>query len=204
MLWWPNNEILKISNFGRGKWLWPNDHLFRPWLKEKRCYFCKDFSYGHDLHINRMWKWLFWRPNSGNLKAQNFGRGRSEGQNDHYLRSYMTQKTLELLYELLHAHVSKNKRMVKWLYWCLNSETLSKSNSGWGRLLFLSHHYVMPYFQKALGKDRYNVFSILKEIFVTVLTLFANFISSHFDKVKSSNLKVNHQQLTPRLTITFR
>ena len=31
-------------------------------------------------------------PNDKNLKIQNFGRGRSVGQNDHYLRSYTTQK----------------------------------------------------------------------------------------------------------------
>ena len=46
-----------------------------------------------------------------------------------------------------------------------NSKTLSNSSS------------VLPYFKKALGKDTYNVFSILKKIFVTVLTLFANFLS---------------------------
>ena len=79
--------------------------FIRPWLKEKPYYFCKDFCYGHDLHINRMWKWLFWRPNSENLKTQNFGRGRSVGQNDHYFRSYMTQETLVNLYELLYACV---------------------------------------------------------------------------------------------------
>ena len=38
----------------RGRWLEPNDHLFRSVLKEKPYYFCKDFSYGHDLHINRI------------------------------------------------------------------------------------------------------------------------------------------------------
>lgn len=32
----------------------------------------------------------------------------------------------------------------------------------------------MPYFKKALIKDTYSVFSISKEIFVTVLTFFAN------------------------------
>ena len=42
----------------------------------------------------------------------------------------------------------------------------------------------MAYFKKALGKDICNVFSILKEIFVTVLTLFVNFLSRPFDKVK--------------------
>ena len=40
-------------------------------------------------------------------------RGRSVGQNDHYFRSYMTQITLVILYELLYACVFKNKRMVK-------------------------------------------------------------------------------------------
>ena len=78
--------------------------FIRPWLKEKPYYFCKDFCYGHDLHME-MWKWLFWRPNSENLKTQNFGRGRSVGQNDHYFRSYMTQETLVNLYELLYACV---------------------------------------------------------------------------------------------------
>ena len=53
-----------------------------------------------------------------------------------------------------------------------NSKTLSNSSS------------VLPYFKKALGKDTYNVFSILKEIFVTFLTLYANFLSWSFDKVK--------------------
>ena len=38
MLWWANSKILKISNFGRGRCLGPNDHLFRQWLKEKHCY----------------------------------------------------------------------------------------------------------------------------------------------------------------------
>ena len=136
MFWWPNSEILKISTFRCGRWLGPNDHFFRPWLKEKRYYFCKDFSYGHDLHINRMWKWLFWRSNSENFKTQNFWRCRSVGQNDHYFRSYMTQKPVVILYELLYAFVFWNKRMIKWLSWYLNSEPLSNSNSGCGRLLF--------------------------------------------------------------------
>ena len=47
----------------------------------------------------------------------------------------------------------------------------------------------MAYFKKVLVKDTYNVFCILKEIFVTVITLFANFLSRHFDKVKIIKLK---------------
>ena len=39
--------------------------------------------------------------NDKNLKIQNFGHGRSVGQNDHYLRSYAIQKTLLILYEFL-------------------------------------------------------------------------------------------------------
>ena len=35
----------------------------------------------------------------------------------------------------------------------------------------------MQYFKKTLGKDTHNVLSILKEIFVTVLALFANVLS---------------------------
>ena len=98
-LWWPNSEILKISNFGHGRWLGPNDRFSRPWFKEKRYYFCKDVSYDHDLHINRMWKWLFWKAKSENLKLQNFGRVRSIEQNDRWFRSYMTQKSFKILYE---------------------------------------------------------------------------------------------------------
>ena len=182
MLWWPNSEILKISNFWRDNSLGPRDHLFRPWLK--RYYFCNDSSYGHDLHINRMWKWLILKQNSENLKNQKLGRGRWVGQNDHYFRLNLPQKTSVTLYELLYACVFRNKRMVKWLPWYPNSKTLSNSNSGCGRLLFSSHHYLRPYFKGAFGKDTYNVFSVLKEIFVMVLTLFDNFLSRHFDKVK--------------------
>ena len=40
----------------------------------------------------------------------------------------------------------------------------------------------MLYFKKELGKDTYNVLSILQEIFVTVFILFANFLSWRFDK----------------------
>ena len=47
-----------------------------------------------------MRKWLLWRPNSENLKIQLFGSGRSVGQNYHYFRSYMTQETSIILYEL--------------------------------------------------------------------------------------------------------
>ena len=61
----------------------------------------------------------------------------------------------------------------------------------------------MPYLQKALAKDTYNVAPILVEIFVTVLTLFANFISWRLERVKSSNSKPNRLRLTQRLTITF-
>ena len=189
MLWWPNSQILKISNFGRGRWLRSNNHLLRPWLKEKRYYFFKDFSYRHDLQINRMRKWLFWRPNSEHLKTQDFGRGRSVGQNDLCFRSYMAQKALVILYGREYAGVFKNKRMVKWLSWYPNSETLSNSNSGCWRLLFQSHHYLMSYFKKALGKNTYNVFSVLKEILVTSFTLFANFLSWRFGKVKIVKFK---------------
>ena len=42
---------------------------------------------------------------------------------------------------------------------------------------------------KALGKDTYDVFSILKDIFVTFLTLFENFLSRRFDKVKIVKFK---------------
>ena len=75
----------KISNFGRGRWLGQNDHLFRPWSKEKRYFSSKDLSCGHYLHINRMWKQLFWWSSSEKLNSQDFGRGTSVGQNDHYL-----------------------------------------------------------------------------------------------------------------------
>ena len=136
MLWWPNSWILKISNLGRGIWLGPNDNLFRPWLKERRYYFCKDFIYGHDLHFNRMRKWLFLRSNSQNLKTKNFGIGRSMRQNNHYFRSYMRQETLINQYELIYVCALSNKRMVKWLSWYPNCETLSNSSSGCGRLLF--------------------------------------------------------------------
>ena len=47
----------------------------------------------------------------------------------------------------------------------------------------------MPYFKKVLVKDTYNVFSTLKEILLTILTLFANFLSRHFDKAKIVKLK---------------
>ena len=68
--------------------------------------------------------------------------------------------------------------MIKWLSWYPNSETLSNSNSGCGRLLFDA------ILEKALGEDTHNVFSILKGIFVMVLTLLANVLSWPFDKVK--------------------
>ena len=82
-----------------------NDQLLRPQKEKVIISLRTSFSYGYDLHINRMWKLLFWKPNSENLKTQNFGFGRSVGQNDHYFRSYMTQKTLVILYELLYACV---------------------------------------------------------------------------------------------------
>ena len=70
-----------------------------------------------------MWKWLFWRPNSENLTTQKFERGRSVGQKDHYVRSYMTQTTLIVPYELLYAYLLKweNGKMAK--SWFPNSET---------------------------------------------------------------------------------
>ena len=40
-------------------------------------------------------------------------RGRSVRQNDHYFRSYMTQKTLVILYEQLYVFVFENERMGK-------------------------------------------------------------------------------------------
>ena len=43
--------------------------------------------------------------NSENLETQNFMRCTSVGQNDHYFRSQMKQKTLVILYELLYACV---------------------------------------------------------------------------------------------------
>ena len=97
-LFFSGKTLSLIWNFGRGRWLGLNHHLFKKWLKEKRHYFCKDYSCGHDLHINRMWKWLFWRGNSEKLKS--FGRGRSVEQNDAYFRSYMTQRALIILCEL--------------------------------------------------------------------------------------------------------
>ena len=136
MFWCPNSEVLKISNVGRGRWLGQNDHLFRPWLKERRYYFCKDLIYGHDLHLNRMWKWLFWRSNNETLKTKNFGSGRSVRQKNHYFRSYMRQETLINQYELLYAYALWNKRMVKWSSWFINCETLSNWNCGCGRLPF--------------------------------------------------------------------
>ena len=45
------------------------------------------------------------KPISENLKTKLFGRGRSVDQNDHYFGSYMTHKTLVILYELLYACV---------------------------------------------------------------------------------------------------
>ena len=131
-----------------------------------------------------MWEWLIWRPNSEILKIQKFGRGSWVGQNDHYFRSYMTQKTSVILYELLYAWVFWHKRSVKWSSCDPDSKTLSNSNSGCGRLLFSSHHYLRPYFKRVVGKNTYNVFSILKETFVMVLTLIVNFLSWYFDKVK--------------------
>ena len=103
MLWWPNSEILKISNVVRGWWLGSNDGLFRPWLKERRYYFNSNLNYGHDLHLNRMSKWLLSRPNSENLKTKNFGVGDQWDKNEHYFRSYMRQETLIDQYELLYA-----------------------------------------------------------------------------------------------------
>ena len=38
-------------------------------------------------------------------KTQNFWRCRSVRQNDHYFRSYMTQKSVVILYELLYTFV---------------------------------------------------------------------------------------------------
>ena len=96
---WPKNEIWKISNFGSGRSLGPNDYLFRPWLKERRYCFSKNFIRGHDLRINRMLEWFFWRAWSENLKNQNFGCGRSMGQNDRCFTSYITGKNLIILYE---------------------------------------------------------------------------------------------------------
>ena len=136
MFWWPNSEVLKISNFGHGRWLEQNDHLFRPWLQEKHYYFCKDFSYGHDLHINRMRKWLFWRANSENLKIQYFGRGRSVGQKDHYFRLYMTQKTNNSVGA---STVVAFYEVREWWIDCLDSRIVKfyqTQNSGCGRLLF--------------------------------------------------------------------
>ena len=100
MFWWQNGEILKISKLGRGSRLGPNDNLFNSKLKGKRYIFCKHFSYSHDLNINKMSKRYFWRRNSETLKIQNFGRLRSVQQNDRYFRSYITQKSLIILYEL--------------------------------------------------------------------------------------------------------
>ena len=40
-------------------------------------------------------------------------RGRSVGQNNHYFRSYMTQKALVILYEQLYVFVFENERMGK-------------------------------------------------------------------------------------------
>ena len=45
------------------------------------------------------------------------------------------------------------------------------------QILGVADCYLMPYLKKALGEDTHNVFSILKQIFVTVLALFANVLS---------------------------
>ena len=119
MLWCPNSEILKISNFGPGRWLGPNDHLLRPWLKEKCYYFCKNFSYGHDLRINRMWKWLFWRPNSEDLKTQNFvcsddfqpGRGRVSVR---LSQTHMTENLYITGQNLKNMHICPKWRNFYW------------------------------------------------------------------------------------------
>ena len=73
--------------------------------------------------------------------------------------------------------------MVKWLSWYLNSQTLSTQilgvADGCSKVIIIWYHTS----KKHLVKDTCNVFSILKEVFVTVLTLFANILSWHFDKV---------------------
>ena len=55
LFWWSESEILKTSNFGCGRWVSPNDDLIRQCLQGNRYYFCKNFHYGHDLNVNRIW-----------------------------------------------------------------------------------------------------------------------------------------------------
>ena len=176
---WRNFKNLK---FWAWQMTWPNDYWFRLRLKEKRYYFCKDFVYGHDLHINKMWKRLFWKPDSEDLKIKFFERGRSMDQNNHYFWSYMTQKTLIILYEL-------PLWILKWLSLYKNSQIL------WIQILrvadccFINIIIFCHTSKNHLGKIHKMYFINFKEIFVTVLTLVANYLSWRFDKVKTIKFK---------------
>ena len=206
LLWWPNRETLKISNFWCGRRLGSNGHLFRQWLKERRHYFCQDFSYGHDLNISRMRKVLFWRPNSENL-TQYFGRDRSEGQTDHYFTSYMTHKYFNNFVRtsiclcFIKRRKWSNDYLDTWIVKLYQTQILgvadcrSKSIIIWchtskkhlGRI----HIIYFLYWRRFLWQFLLFTFS-LPTLLVDALT-----------KLKLSNSKVNYQQLTARSTMTF-
>ena len=76
------------------------------------------------------------------------GVGHQWDKGDHSFRSYIRQESLIDQYELLSPCALQNKKMLKRLSWYPNSQTLSNSNSGCGRLLFSNHHYLMPDFRK--------------------------------------------------------
>ena len=203
LLWWPNCETLKISNFWCSRRLGPNGHLFGRWLKEKRHYFCQDFSYGHDLHVSRMRKVLFWRPNSENL-TRYFRRDRSVGQTDHYFRSYMTHKNFNnfvqtsiCLYFIKRREWS-NDYLDTWIVKLYQTQILGVADCRSKFIIIWCHTL-----KKHLGRIHIMYFLFWRRFLWQFLLCLPTLLVDALTKLKLSNSKVNYQQLTPRLTMTF-
>ena len=149
-----------------------------------------------------MWKWLFWKAKSENLKLQNFGRVRSIEQNDRWFRSYMTQKSFKILYEFplwLCFLMYENDKMIVLrvdLWNFINIEFLVF------QIAVLKPSLFYAILQKGTWEG-YMYFLILKETFLTILTLIANVFSWCFDKVKIIKFKSQTSAVNPTVNHNF-